>query len=331
MAEYQNVCVFCEIKDGELTRVSTEGLGAGRKLADDLGQSLIALVVGSQVADAAKSAIHYGADKAYVVDDVLFSDYQADAYVAVMEKLMAQAAGQVLIMGQTDVGRDLAPRVAFRLGTVATMDCLDLAIDGNSKRLLQTKQVFGGNATEVVSTASNPQIVTIRSKAMEALAPDQSRQGEVVAVDAGIDASVMRTKLVERVVEEVAGIKLEDAGIVVAGGRGIGGPEGFVQLEALAKVLKGAVGASRPAADLEWVPNSMLVGITGKIIAPDVYIAVAISGSCQHMTGCSGSKAIIAVNMDPEANIFKFAQYGVVGDWKTFVPAFTEKVKAMIS
>jgi electron transfer flavoprotein alpha subunit len=323
------VGVFCEKKDGELSGVSTEGLGIGRKLADDLGQPLVAFVVGNQVADLAKAAIHYGADKTYVIDDVLFSDYQPDAYVAAMQKLLNLVATQIVILGQTDIGRDLAPRLAFRLGTVATLDCLELAIEGASKRLLQTRPVYGGNAKQVFTIDTDPQIVTIRSKAMTALEPDESRQGEVVAVDAGIDVGVVRTKLVERAVEEVPGIKLEEAAIVVSGGRGIGSPEGFAELEALAKVLKGAVGASRPAVDQNWYPTNRLVGITGKIIAPDLYIAVAISGSTQHMTGCSGAKTLVAINLDVEAGIFKHAHYGVVGNWKEIVPAFTEKLKTM--
>ncbi|OPY74848.1 MAG: Acryloyl-CoA reductase electron transfer subunit beta [Syntrophorhabdus sp. PtaU1.Bin050] len=329
MAKYQNVAVFCERKEGKISPLTTEALGIGRKLADDLGQALVAIAVGNQVGDLAEAAVRYGADKAYVVDDVLFSDYQADAYVAAMQNLVDRTAAQILILGQTDIGRDLAPRLAFRLGTVATLDCLDLAIDGGSKRLLQTKPVYGGNAKKVISTDMDPQIVTVRSKAMTALEPDESRQGEIIAVDAGVDARVVRTKLVERVAEEVAGVKLEEAGVVISGGRGIGGPEGFAELEALAKLMGGAVGASRPVTDKNWYPNNRLVGLTGKIIAPDVYIAVGISGSCQHMAGCSGAKTLVAINMDPEASIFKFAHYGVVGDWKTIVPAFTEKLKTM--
>ncbi len=331
MANYQNVGVFCEVKEGKLSALSTEGLGIGRKLADDLGQTLAAILVGKQAAGLAKETLRYGADKAYVVENDLFTDYQSDAYVAVMQKLVDQAGVQIVIMGQTDIGRDLAPRLAFRFGTVATMDCLDLAIDGASKRLLQTKPVYGGNAKQVVTTDGDVQVVTIRSKTMTPLEPDDARQGEVIAVDAAVDAGVMRVKLVERVAEEVVGLKLEDATIVVSGGRGIGSPEGFADLEALAKVLGGAVGASRPATDNSWYPNNRLVGITGKIIAPDVYIAVGISGSSQHLTGCSGAKTIVAINTDPEANIFRFAHFGVVGDWKAVVPALTEKVKSMAS
>ena len=331
MANYQNVGVFCEVKEGKLSALSTEGLGIGRKLADDLGQTLAAILVGKQAAGLAKETLRYGADKAYVVENDLFTDYQSDAYVAVMQKLVDQAGVQIVIMGQTDIGRDLAPRLAFRFGTVATMDCLDLAIDGASKRLLQTKPVYGGNAKQVVTTDGDVQVVTIRSKTMTPLEPDDARQGEVIAVDVAVDAGAVRVKLVERVAEEVVGLKLEDATIVVSGGRGIGSPEGFADLEALAKVLGGAVGASRPATDNSWYPNNRLVGITGKIIAPDVYIAVGISGSSQHLTGCSGAKTIVAINTDPEANIFRFAHFGVVGDWKAVVPALTEKVKSMAS
>ena len=329
MAEYQSVAVFCEGNGDKMAPISTEGLGIGRKLADDLGQPLVALVVGHPVSNLAEAAVHYGADKVYVLEEDLFSDYQPDAYVAAMEKLVGVAEARILIFGQTDVGRDLAPRLAFRLGTVATLDCLDLAIDPDTKKLLQTKPVYGGNALRVITSDMDPQIVTIRTKAMTALVIDESRRGEVIPVDSGIDSGSVRTKLVEKVAEEVEGIRLEDASVVVSGGRGIGGHEGFEDLEALARVLKGAVGASRPVCDSNWVPDSMLVGLTGKIIAPDAYIAVAISGSCQHMAGCSGSKNIIAINKDEEANIFNFAHYGVVGDWKKIVPAFTAKLKTM--
>ena len=330
MAEYKNVGVLCEEKGGKLAPISAESLGIGRKLANDLGQSLVAIVVGEQVGEVAKDAIRYGADKVYVVDNAAFKNYVSDSYVALAEKLVEQASTQILIMGQTDIGRDLAPRLAFRLGTVATSDCLELAIDADSKRLLQTKPVYGGNAKEVFIIDTDPQIVTVRSKAMEAPAPDDGRQGEVIAVDAAIDAGKVKMALLERVVEEVSGVKLEEATIVVSGGRGIGGPEGFVQLEELAALLKGAVGASRPAVDQGWLPPNKLVGITGKIIAPDLYIAVAISGSTQHMTGCGGSKTLVGINMDPEAGIFKRAHFGVVGDWKAVLPALTAKVKAMV-
>jgi len=331
MSEYKGVTVYCEIKNGKLMPISTEALGIGRKLADDSGQELSAVLVGSDVAGLAQDAVSYGADGVYIVDAPFLKDYQTDSYTLVMEKVVNQAKPQVLIMGQTDIGRDLAPRLAFKLGTTVTMDCVELAIDGDSKRLLQTKPVYGGNAQAIFISETDPQIVTIRTKAMSPLEPNTSRKGEVINIDAGIDASEIRTKILDKVVEEVKGIKIEDADVVVAGGRGIGSAEGFAQLEELASLLKGAVGASRPPCDNGWVPDTLQVGLTGKIIAPELYIAIAISGSSQHLSGCSGSKNIIAINKDAEANIFRQARFGVVGDWKKVLPAFTEKLKELLA
>ena len=331
MAEYKGVAVYCEVTEGKLASIAAEGLGIGRKLADDLGQELSAVLVGSDVSGLAQEAIASGADKVYVVDDALLKDYQTDSYAAVMEKVVKQAMPQILIVGQTSIGRDLAPRLSFKLGTTVTMDCIELAIDPESKRLLQTKPVYGGNAQAVFTSDTNPQIVTIRTKAMTPLEPNASRQGEVIKIDAGLEASAIRTRALDKVVEEVEGIKLEDAEVVVSGGRGIGSAEGFKQLEELAKLLKGAVGASRPPCDNGWVPDTLQVGLTGRIVAPEVYIAVAISGSSQHLSGCSGSKNIVAINKDPEANIFRQARFGVVGDWKKVLPAFTAKVKELLA
>jgi electron transfer flavoprotein alpha subunit len=331
MTEYQGVAVYCEVKGDNLLPIAAEGLGIGRQLADTLGQPLAAVVLGSQIGGLAEQAIAAGADKVYVVDDPLLKEYLADAYVGALEKAVGEIKPQILIMGQTDAGRELAPRLAFRLGTTATLDCVDLAIDPETKRLLQTKPVYGGNAQAVYTGDVDPQIVTIRTKAFGAPEPDAARKGEVINLAAAPDATAIKTKVVDRVVEEAAGIKLEDATVVVAGGRGIGGPEGFTQLDELAKVLKAAVGASRPPCDNGWIPDTVQVGLTGKIIAPELYIAIAISGSSQHMSGCSGSKTIIAINKDKEANIFRHARFGVVGDWKKVLPAFTEKIKELVA
>jgi electron transfer flavoprotein alpha subunit len=331
MAEYKGVLVHCEVAEGKLTSMATELLGGGRKLADDLGEPLSAVLVGSGVAGLAQEAIAFGADKVYVVEDPLLKDYQTDPYIMVMDKITKEAMPQVIMLGQTSIGRDLAPRLAFHLSTTANLGCLELAIDPETKRLLQTKPVYGGNALAVFISETDPQIATVRAKAMSPLEPDTSRKGEVVTVDAGLAPSLIRTTVLEKVPEEVAGIKLEDAEVVVAGGRGIGGAEGFQQLEDLAKLLKGAVGATRPPCDNGWVPTGQQVGLTGKIVTPDLYIAVAVSGASQHMSGCSGSKSIIAINKDEEANIFREARYGVVGDWKKILPAFTEKLKELLA
>jgi len=331
MAEYKGVLGYCEVSEGKLTAIATEILGCGRRLANDLGQELSAVLVGTGVSGVAQEAIAFGADKVYVVDDPLLKDYQTDSYVAVMEKVVKQVMPQVLVLGQTSIGRDLAPRLAFRLGTAASLDCLELSIDPASKRLLQTKPVYGGNAQAVFTFSTEPQIVTIRSKAMSPLERDGSRKGEVITIAAGLEPPAIRTKVLQKVKEEVEGVKLEDAAVIVSGGRGIGGSDGFKQLAELAKMLKGAVGASRPPCDNGWVPTTIQVGLTGKIVTPELYIAVALSGSSQHMSGCSGSKSIIAINKDPEANIVKLSRYAAIGDWKKVLPAFTNKVKELLA
>jgi electron transfer flavoprotein alpha subunit len=331
MAEYKGVMVYCEITEGKLASIATELLGGGRKLASDLGQELSAVLVGSGISGLAKEAIAFGADKAYIIDDPLLKDYQTESYVSVTEKVVKQVMPQILLLGQTSIGRDLAPRLAFRLNTAVSLGCLELAIDPQSKLLLQTKPVYGGNAQAVFTCQSYPQIATVRPKTMAPLEPDRSRKGEIITIAAGLDPSTIKTKVLKKVAEKVEGIRLEDAEVIISGGRGIGSAEGFKQLEELARMLKGAVGATRPPCDNGWMPSGAQIGLTGKIVTPDLYIAVALSGSSQHMSGCSGSKTIVAINKDPEANIFREARFGVVGDWKKALPAFVEKLKELLA
>lgn len=331
MAEEQGVMVYAETVGGKLAMITTELLGCGRKLADDLGQELSALLVGGEVGGLAQEVIAFGADKVYSVTGPRLKDYQTDAYLPVTEKVVRQTMSQIALFGQTSIGRDLAPRLAFRLGTVATTDCVELTIDPESKRLHQTKPVYGGNARAIFTSDLNPQIVTVRSKTMSPLARDGSRRGEVIAIKADLDPSAIRTRLLEKVAQKLEGISLEAAEVIVGGGRGIGSAEGFKQLAELAKLLKGAVGASRPPCDNGWVPDVLQIGLTGKIVAPELYIAVALSGASQHMAGCSGSKNIVAINKDPEANIFREARFGVVGDWRKILPAFTGKIRELFA
>ena len=303
--------------------------GAGKKLATKLGEPLCAALLGSGIKGLAAEAVAFGADKVFVVDDANLKDYQSDAYVTAAESVIKQANPRIVLLGQSTVGRDLAPRLAFRFNTSISMDCVDLDVDAN-KLLVQTKPVYGGNARAIFTTEALPQMATVRPKAMTALPRDAAKTGEVVDVASGIDPAKIKTKFVKKIKEEVAGVKLEDAPAVIAGGRGIGGPEGFKQLEELARLFKGAVGATRPAVDNNWVPATIQVGLTGKIVAPELYIAIALSGSSQHMAGCSGSKTIVAINKDPESNIFREARFGIVGDWKQALPAFTAKVKELM-
>jgi electron transfer flavoprotein alpha subunit len=332
MAEYKGILVFGELADGKLASITTELLGCGRKLADELKEGLSCLLASDTVGGASKEAIAFGADKVYVVEDSILKEYQADSYMQVAEKLAKDVSPRVILIGQTSMGRDLAPHLAFRLGTSLTTDCLDLRIDPATKLLVETRPAYGGNAQAVFTSELMPQMVTVRSKAMSPLERDDSRKGEAIPTKIDIDTSKVRTKILDTIKEEMVGIKLEDAPVIVSGGRGIGSPQPFqTTLKELADLLHGAVGASRPPADNGWVPEGLHIGLTGKIVAPDIYFAIAISGASQHTAGCSGSKHIIAINKDPEANIFREAEFGVVGKYEEVVPALTNKLKELLA
>ena len=332
MADNKGILICGECTDGALASVTTELLGIGRKLADELGEELSCVLLSDSVSGASQEAITFGADKVYVIENALLKEYLTDPYVAAMEKLCKEVNPNILLMGQTSMGRDLAPRLAVRLETGLTTDCIELGIDPDTKLMLQTKPVYGGNALSViVCEEARPQMATLRAKTQTPLESDASRKGEVISFDAGLDASSAREKFLERQLVEAEGIKLEDAEIVVSGGRGLGSTESFEQIYALANILGAAVGASRPPCDSGWVPATIQVGLTGKMVSPNLYIAIAISGASQHVSGCSGSKNIVAINKDPEANIFKVAQYGVVGDYKKILPPFTEKIKELLA
>jgi electron transfer flavoprotein alpha subunit len=332
MAEYKGILVCGELADGKLASITTELLGCGRKLADDLKEDLSCLLSSDAVGEASKEAIAFGADKVYAVEHPSLKEYQADAYMQAAEKVVKDISPRAILIGQTSMGRDLAPRLAFRLGTSLSTDCLDLSMDPGTKLLVQTRPVYGGNAQAIFTSELMPQVVTVRSKAMSPLERDDSRKGEVIPTKIDIDTSKIRTKILETVKEEAVGVKLEDAPVIVCGGRGLGGPDPFqTTLKELADLLHGAVGASRPPADNGWVPESLHIGLTGKIVAPDIYFAIAVSGASQHVAGCSGSKHIIAINKDPEANIFREAEFGVVGKYEEVVPALTGKLKELLA
>ena len=247
-----------------------------------------------------------------------------------METLCKEINPGIILIARTNEGREIAPRLAFRLGVGLAQDCLEVSADAATGKLLANRPVYGGNAVAVVSCNYSPQVAAVRPKVYAPLEPDPARQGEVISFPVDLDAALVRSRVIEVVKEEAEGVKLEDASIVVSGGRGLGGPEPFANLEELARLLGGAVGASRAAVDSGWVPASYQVGLTGKTITPDLYITVAISGASQHMAGCSGSKAIVAINKDAEANIFKDARYGVVGDWEKVLTALTETVRELV-
>jgi electron transfer flavoprotein alpha subunit len=330
MPEAQGVLVVGECMAEQLTPPTREILAAGRRLAGDLGEGLACGLLGHGLEGGPQEAMAYGADRVYTVEDPLLATFQAELYLEALVGLCRAVHPRLLLMARTLLGRDLGPRLAARLDISVAQDCLQVAVDPATKRLLATRPVYGGNAMAKVLCTDTPQFAIIRPRVYDPLPPDATRQGEVISIAVALDPLLAKTKVLSVVKDEAAGLKLEDAKVVVAGGRGLGGPEGFKPVEELAKVLGAGIGASRAAVDSGWVPYSWQVGLTGKTITPDLYITVGISGASQHIAGCSGAKCIVAINKDREANIFRQARYGAVGDWKKILPAFTQAVQELL-
>ena len=323
----QGILVVAEIAGGKVSPVTHEALALAHKLQPKLGGGVAALAIGAVTDAVTKSLISHGALKVYAVSDPALAAYSPDAYVQVVQQVVAKLNPRLVLLGQTDIGRDLAPKAAFRLKAALTMDCVDLSAEGAAIRA--TKPVYGGNAQAVYESSAPLHMAAIRAKAFEAMPANDAAQGAVEQVSVSIDQSKVRVKTLEMKKEQAQGMRLEDAPVVVSGGRGLGGPEPFVKLEELAKILGGAVGASRAVCDAGWQPVAKQVGLTGKTVTPDLYIAVAISGASQHMAGCSGAKNIVAINKDKDSSIFKESRFGVVGAWEEILPAFTEMCREL--
>jgi electron transfer flavoprotein alpha subunit len=329
MTEYKHILVYGEIIEGQLGAITKELLGGARRLADELGEELHTLFVGSHITGPAREAIAFGADKVYVADNPKLGSYETELYMGVVDGIVGREKPRYLLFGHTDQGADLGPRLAFKLNMAIATDCVELSLEPDTKRLIRIKPVYGGLAMAAYTSDDFPQMATVRPKSLTPAERNDSAQGDLIPLDMDAPLPSSRVTVLERVTEELEGIKLEDADVIISGGRGIGDPEGFKQLEDAARFLKGAVGGSRIACDNGWLPATLQVGITGKIVAPSLYIAVGISGASQHLSGCSRSKTIVAINKDPAAAIFKYAQYGVVGDWKVVLPTFMDKLKAL--
>lgn len=329
MAENNEVLICGEVEEGKSARITKELLGVGRKLAGELNGKLSALLIGSGIRASAVEAITFGADKVYLVDDRRLSQYNPEGYTVAITQACQQIVPSIVLLGHTTIGRDIAPRIAYRLGCFACMNCIRLDIDPDSKLLVQTRAVYSGNAIAVVvSKDSHRQLATIRPRAMAPLEPDSSRKGEIEDIKVEIDTSAIKTKLVDTLMHEMEGVKVEEAEVVVAGGGGIGGAEGFQLLQDLAKVWRGAVGTTRVPCDEGWVPTtSSEIGQSGKTVKPNLYFAVGIRGAVQHVVGCSESKCIVAINTDPDATMFKFSDYGIVGDYRVIVPELIKEIK----
>ncbi len=321
-----SILVIGETDDAGLTAPTLEMLGAASRLSGGLGGGVALALIGSGVGDAAGAAAAAGADTVYTADADSLDTYQTDSYLPVAQGIVEQDSPGVVLLAQSSIGRDLAPRLATRLGSAAIMDSLALEIEGD--RVKATRSCYGGNARQVVTVQTDPQVITVRPKSQDPLEADPARTAEIIAVD--VAEPTLRAQTTGKELAESDGIRLEDAEIVVSGGRGLGGPEAFGDLEQLAGVLSAAVGSSRAACDLGWYPPSQQVGLTGLVVSPTLYLAIAISGASQHMAGCGGSKNIVAINKDPDAPIFGFSRFGIVDDYKKVLPALESAFAAAL-
>jgi len=309
------------------SRNTLELLGVARRLADASQDMVEAVVLEETPSGLAEALGAYGADVVLTAHHPLLGSHPTEACIAALQQVMAHEKGEVLLLADDYAGREVAPRLAHRLDGVVVTEVVALETEGGS--LTFRRQLYGGRCLASLVPQRRPVIATVKLRSQEPAVEQPGRTAAVREIPVALDRSRIRAKVVERVVEEVRGVKLENARVIVSGGRGLKGPEPFQELEVLAQFLKGAVGASRAATDAGWVPVSRQVGQTGKTVSPDLYIAVGISGAIQHLAGMNSAKTIVAINTDPDAPIFKVAHLGVVGDFKAVLPPFLRKCKEL--
>jgi len=331
LAEYKDVYVFAEQRDGKIQNVALELLGKARELADALGEKVVAIFLGKNIKDQAQSLIAAGADKVLVCDDSHLETYLTEPYTEAITQIIKEFKPGILLIGATTIGRDLGPRVSARNVTGLTADATKLEISEEEKEFRMTRPAFGGNLMATILCKNHrPQMSTVRPGVMQKLTPDASRKGEIVDYKVNFDdAKISRVKIVKTVKEEKVITDISQAKILVSGGRGVGSKEGFAKLEALAKELGGEVSSSRAMVDAGVMDASRQVGQTGKTVRPNLYMACGISGAIQHLAGMEESDFIVAINKDKYAPIFNVADLGIVGDLHKIVPMLTERLKTM--
>lgn len=325
----ESVWMFAEQRHAKLMGSSLEILGGGRKIADKLNTMLAAVLFGYGVENLAKELIAYGADKIYVADNSLLSVYQSEAYSTILADLIRQSNPEILLLSATAIGRDLAPTVAAKVKTGLTADCVELDVN-EQRQLLQIVPAFGGNVmATIICPKHKPQMATVRPGVMKSLDRDESRHGEITKVSTSIRKEDMKIRIVEVVTEKPRVLPIEGADVVVAGGWGVGSTENWKLIEELAEVLGGAVGATRPAVDEKWALEDQMIGVGGKTVRPKLYIGAGISGALQHTVGIQDSKVIVAINKDPNAPIFKGADFGIIGDLYEIIPCLVNEIKKL--
>ena len=323
------IAVYLEARDGKIKKSSFEALAEAKRRAAELGVATAAVLVGGAVADLAPGAFAYGAANVYVIENELLADYSAQGYGLALAALAAEIRPEALFFPATAMGRDLAPRVAARLGVGLASDCVKVAVKGGD--LVFTRPIYAGKAVLTFTLKTRPRLATLRPNIFP-LGEASAAAGEVVRKDVAIPDGAIKGRAVEVIREESGEIDVTEADVVVSGGRGLKGPDAFALLRDLAAVFpRAAVGASRSAVDSGWIGHQHQVGQTGKTVSPNLYIAAGISGAIQHLAGMSSSKVIVAVNKDPDAPIFKVADYGIVGDLFEVVPKLTEEIKKVLT
>ncbi|AXU26798.1 TPA: electron transfer flavoprotein subunit alpha/FixB family protein [Clostridioides difficile] len=325
--DYNGVWVIGEQREGKINPVTIELIGEGRKLADQLGKELAVVIAGYEVEKEVEELLHYSVDKVYYINDPLLKDFTTDGYAISIANLIERKKPEVVLVGATSIGRDIAPRIAGKVGTGLTADCTKLEIDSTDNKLLQTRPAFGGNLmATIVCPKNRPQMSTVRPGVMTKAVRNESETGILEVVTPELTEKMIRTRLVEILPQEKKSVNLTDARIIVSGGRGLKRAEGFELIKELADKLGAEIGASRAAVDSGWIEHSHQVGQTGTTVRPELYIACGISGAIQHLAGMSDSKYIVAINKDAKAPIFSICDYGIVGDLYEILPEMIESL-----
>jgi electron transfer flavoprotein alpha subunit len=321
----ENIWIVAEQEQGELLNVTLELLGKGRELADIMDVSLCAVLLGNNSKELANELIYHGADKVYLAENENLVKYTTEGYAKVVCELIEREKPEIVLFGATRNGMDLAPRIAARIDTGLTADCIKLEMDCENKILKQTKPSYGGNVMATIACPDHkPQMATVRSGAMMKLERDANRTGEIEDIKVKLCISEIRTKVKGIIKNKTSDFSLSNTKVVVAGGLGLGSKEGFEILKELADKLGGVVCGTKPVVELEWIDRDHLVGQTGHIVRPDIYIACGISGALQHTVGMEKSKVVISINTDNNAPVFNVSDYGIVGDYAEIVPLLIE-------
>jgi electron transfer flavoprotein alpha subunit len=330
VTSYSGICLYAEHRNGKLASVILEIIGAARKLKEDLNENISAILLGNGMNSLAEELVLYGVDEVWMIDSPEIGEFAEDVQAELVAEILIEKKPEIFLGGGTIIGRSILPRVAAKILTGLTADCTELTIDSENKLLSQTRPAFGGNIMATILCKNHrPQMATVRHKVMcEAKKVKSGHEGKIVKFN-HIKIPKTKIEVLEFVKEEDITVNLVDADFIVSGGRGLQDPKNFVLIEELARTIDGAVGASRAAVDAGWIPYSHQVGLTGKTVKPIVYIACGISGAIQHLAGMKSSDIIIAINNDPNAPIFDFSQYGIIGDLFEVVPELIKQLKGL--